>query len=223
MNINQDIDKSQWWMINKLKRESILFNSDSFTIDVQEKNDKYSRKQQQKLLEKLTNIGAMRCKPIRTNLDDYAVSSGQQEIWDTRNYRVTLIQPTFDDLYSQYEKTHPYSSLETIDKTVRYKTGTITQGNAQHTFKEPPEMASILSLIWQKRGIKVDDKLEKIGNPIDIDALKNNLLDIKPGISPERITSLCKSFNKAMGRKHIGAKITFRGGVLLTVDQSTGQ
>jgi hypothetical protein len=227
MSISKDVEQSLWWLLNKLRQDSNTYDSQTFIIDVTEKEDIYNQRQQQKLLERLEADGVLERKPFRTQIEALAVTTFQRDYWDADKYKVTLLQPDFDSLYDKYSLTNKpiplwQKPLETrIDPKITYKDGTISQGNNWHTFKHSEELVILLRVLWQKRRIvKEDDSLSKAGKSTKISSLQ---VQGTRSLSEARIKDLCNVFNRTMKRKGIKAKISVGKTLTLEVQESDSQ
>jgi hypothetical protein len=214
---NHDIEKSRWWILKRLKQNSLIEKSESFIYDTAEGKPTYDKAHQQKLLTKLNKDNLITWAPLPTLIDEYAVQTGQQDYGDTRTYRISLVQPAFDSTYEKYEQRFGYETVASESDEVRYRAGVISQGSKSHIFREPA-LAALTSVLWPDRAtMSTDGKLANEGKPKPMRVFLNQLSNTKPNMSADRVVSLCKSFNMAMKRKGIGAKILLKDGPLLCV------
>lgn len=103
MAINHEVEKSIWWLLRKLKQDSLTYVSDTFIFDVTEPEDEYSASQQRKLLARFQADGLLSYWPHRGQIEALTMSVYQpQKYYDADKFKVTLKVKAFDNAYEQY-------------------------------------------------------------------------------------------------------------------------
>lgn len=109
MSVSKDVEETKWWMLTRLKADSITFKSDTFLVDVNERTGECPAAQQRKLLESFQADGILTRQPFRGYIQDSLGLLPMTDInkyWKADNFEVSLLQPAFDKTYDDYNQRH---------------------------------------------------------------------------------------------------------------------
>lgn len=203
MSINDEVTEMLRWVLTRLKRDSLIDDSLTVIFDIREQNDKYPRKQQQKLLARLQADGVITVKHHITFNDNLAMTTGQRAFGDFDTYAVTLLQPHFDTFYKKHVKNAPKPQLQKYE--VDYNNGTVKQGGRHHTFSKNMQAVWLLHELWpSRRTIDLNGTITKPGKPKRMDTLQRNSSDPP---SPEVLKSTRDTINATMRKKGIDLRV----------------
>ncbi len=106
MSVSNDVEKSIWWLLKKLKQDSLTYVSDTFYVDVTEPEDEYTATQQRKLLQRFVADGIIGCWPRRDQLLSVisTMLEPPENYWKVNQFKVTLKQPAFDEEFEKYRQ-----------------------------------------------------------------------------------------------------------------------
>jgi hypothetical protein len=103
MSVNNVVEQSIWWLLEKLQQDRLTYVSDIFIFDVTEPEDSYSATQQRKLLARFKADGLLNYSPHRGQIEALRVSVYEpQKYYDADSFKVTLNVKAFDNAYEQY-------------------------------------------------------------------------------------------------------------------------
>ncbi|CAN5696882.1 hypothetical protein BH23PAT2_BH23PAT2_03040 [soil metagenome] len=105
MSVSNDVEKSIWWFLKKLKQDSLTYVSDTILLDVTEPEDEYTASQQRKLLARFKADGLLNYWPIRGQLQSLTLSIYKPTKYlDADKFKVSLNKPAFDEEFEKYRQ-----------------------------------------------------------------------------------------------------------------------
>jgi len=152
MSSNDDIEKSVWWMLKKLKEDSLTYVSDKFIVDVTEPEDDYTATQQRKLLARFKADGLINYGPHRGQIETMLISVKQPtKYFDADKFVVTLLAPTFDEAFDEYHNKYGTIIVRLIKDVTELYVEVDTRRHLLHNFKAASMPDILFDYLLDKR------------------------------------------------------------------------